>query len=110
MIKLEKLKKPEIVWVLLKVGSELFVIQKAVRVSNTKEEPRQTTKFVSWDIFHEHTTQVATVRSNTGASGNHDMSCIWIILWKKHNFARGACMKKNYYEMLRTGITSICLE
>jgi len=47
MIKLEKLKKPEIVWVLLKVGSELFVIQKAVRVSNTKEEPRQTTKFVS---------------------------------------------------------------
>jgi hypothetical protein len=80
---------PEIVRVLLKIVCELFIIEKTVLISNAKEEPSQATESAVRDVLHEHTSEVATEWSNTGASGNHDMGCIWIILRKKHYFARG---------------------
>lgn len=39
---------PEVVRVVTKIAGELFIIEKAIRICNPKEEPSEATEMVSW--------------------------------------------------------------
>ena len=80
-----------LVGVLAEVHLELLVVEEGVLVGDTEEEPGETLEVLaSGGGLAEEAAEEGAEGGDTGASGNHDVGHVGVILGHEHNLARRA--------------------